>query len=114
MSSMKLNLNDFVETGDATKLSNLDDKTFTIVAVRDRPYEDTPGVQITTKEAFELDGNTFNKFYTTRAAIVSKLKNEKLREYLTDDNELGPLRMVSRVSPKSHRKYFDLEEVKND
>lgn len=114
MSSIKLNLSDFVVTGDATKLSNLDDKTFTIVAVQDKPYEDTSGVAVTTKETFEFDGKKYNKFYTTRTAIVSKLTNAKLREYLTDGNELGPLRIVSRVSPKSHRTYFDLEEVKND
>lgn len=114
MTSMKLNLSDFVETGDATNLSNLDDKTFTIVAVQDRHYEDTAGVAVTTKETYEFDGKQFKKFYTTRTAIVSKLKNEKLREYLVDSNELGPLRMMSRVSAKSHRPYFDLEEVKND
>ncbi len=61
MSSIKLNLSDFMETGDATKLSNLDNKTFTIVAVQDRPYEDTPGVEVTTKETCEFDGKRFNK-----------------------------------------------------
>ena len=114
MSNIKLNLSDYVETGDANKLSKLDDKTFTIVAVRDRPYEDNDGVEVTTKETFEFDGKAFNKFYTTRKAIVSTLTREKLRKDLADGNELGPLRMVSRVSPKSHRTYFDLEEVKND
>jgi len=114
MNNIKLNLSDFVETGDATNLSRLDDKTFTIVAVQDRPYDDTPGVAVTTKETFEFDGKKYNKFYTTRTAIVSKLTNAKLREYLVNGNELGLLRMVSRVSPKSHRTYFDLEEVKND
>ena len=114
MSSMKLNLSDFVNTGDATKLSRLDNKTFTIVAVQDRPYEDTPGVEVTTKETFEFDGKKFNKFYTTRTAIVSRLKNTKLRESLADGNELGPLRIVSRVSSKTHRAYFVLEDVTND
>ena len=114
MTSIKLNLSDYIETGDATNLSKLDDKIFTIVAVQDRPYEDKAGVQITTKETFEFDDKKFNQFYTTRTAIVSTLTREKLRKDLADGNELGPLRIVSRVSPKSRRTYFDLEEVKND
>ena len=110
----KIKFGEIFKNSEATSLSKLDDKTFTIVAVEDSPYEDTPGVKITTKETFEVEGRPYNRFYTTRTAIVSKLKNDKIKKPLADGQETTLLRIVTKVSKKSNKTYFDLEEVNND
>jgi len=61
-------------------LAKIDDKIFTITHIEDSDYtqgtEVTKGVKITTKETFDIAGNSINKFYTTRVAIVKKFNNE--------------------------------------
>ena len=65
-------------------MAKIDYQSFTITFVEDSDYTQgentTKGVMITTKEMFEIDGNHFNKFHTTRVAIFHRFKNEKLRE----------------------------------
>lgn len=97
--------------GDSISLTNIDGEKFTVIAVEDSDYTDggdvTPGVKITTKEEFEIDGTKRNKFHTTRTVIVETLQNPKLREALSNGDTLGPI-VCKKVSGK---KYFSIEDA---
>ena len=68
MENQQLNLADY-GAGNSTNMKVLDDKaSFTIVGVERSDYEDNLGIKFDTRESF--DG--YNKFHTTRVAIVSK------------------------------------------
>ena len=71
----------------------------------------TPGIKITTKEMFEVEGNQINKFHTTRVAIVNKFKNEKLREDINNKQiPLGPVKCVSEKST-SGKNFYNLVDA---
>lgn len=110
-------LSEYKTHGDSISLSKLAaDSKFNIVAIEDSDYNDdgkvTPGVKITTAEFFNIEGGNWNKFHTTRIAIVNRLKNPKLRADLQMlGARLGPL-VCKQVKPKQGTKsYFDLVEV---
>jgi len=105
-------------TGEATNISKIDGKPFTIVKVVDSDYEGqdgiVQGIRIETKESFDIEGNSFNKFYTTRTVIVSKFFNkEKVPSALTTAILAGGELKVKTISKQSSkgRSYFDFEQA---
>ena len=107
-------------TGGSASLKEIDGKSFTITAVEDSPYEDsgkvTPGIKITTKETFDIEGEEFNKFHTTRDVIVKKLSsvdgegnpaNQKLINALAEGEEIGPV----KCEKAKGKKYFILVDA---
>ena len=92
-------------------MAKIDDKAFTITFIEDSDYTQgdqvTKGVKITTQETFEIGGNSINKFYTTRVAIVKKFNNEKLRIDVNSGNPLGPVKCISEKSA-SGKNFFNL------
>lgn len=107
----QLKLGSYVSVGDSTQLSQIDGKPFTITAIEDSDYTDgentTPGVKITTKEEFDINGEKYSKFHTTRSVIVENLRNEKLRADIQQGSMLGPL--VCKKNPG--KKYYVMEDV---
>ena len=103
---------DFKNTSDSVSLAKLKSAAFTIVAVEDSNYEDhgmvQQGVRITTKASYEIDGKKTNKFHSTRTAIVNKLRDPKLREALTNGDEIGPVKAELITAKKGGKPYFDL------
>ena len=89
-------------------MAKIDDRIFTITYIEDSDYiqgnEVTKGVKITTQETFDIAGNSINKFYTTRVAIVKKFNNEQLRKDVNNGNTLGPVKCISEKS--TSRKNF--------
>ena len=107
----QLKLGSYVSVGDSTQLSQIDGKPFTITGIEDSDYTDgdntTPGIKITTKEEFDINGEKYSKFHTTRSVIVENLRNEKLRADIKQGNVLGPL--VCKKNPG--KKYYVMEDV---
>jgi len=114
-------MSDYATIGDSASLTNLDGKAFSITAVEDSDYTETkdgkeevsPGVKITTKAEYDVtkDGKTkkFNKFHTTRTAIVSKLaKGQKVRDDIDAGTVLGPVVCKKVPSKTGGLPYFDL------
>ena len=99
---------------DSVSLAKIGDKAFTMVDIEDSAYtqgtESTPGVKITTKEEFEIDGATYNKFHTTRIALVTKLTDENLRSDIKNGSFNTPVKCVS-ITGKNGKNYFDLVDV---
>lgn len=96
---------EYASTGDSASLGKIDGEAFTITAVEDSPYTEgdnvTQGIRITTKESFDVDGEEFNKFHTTRKVLVGKLSpidgegkpaNQKLHDALAEGEEIGPVK----------------------
>ena len=99
---------DFKPSGDSVSLARLNSAAFTIVAVEDSDYEGNPGVRITTKESFDIDGKQVNKFHSTRTAIVNKLRVPSLREALAKGDEIGPVKTEQVKAKKGGKPYYDL------
>ena len=102
-------------TGNSASLAKIGEQSFTITFVEDSNYTQgevvTPGVKITTKEMFGVDGNQMNKFHTTRVAIVNRFKNEKLREDINNKQiPLGPVKCVSKKSA-SGKSFYNLVDA---
>ncbi len=95
-------------------MAKIDDKAFTIIFIEDSDYtqgnEVTKGVKITTKETFEIEGNSVNKFYTTRVAIVKKFNNDILRSDVNGGNQFGRVKCISEKSA-SGKYYINLIDV---
>jgi hypothetical protein len=105
-------ISQYASVSDSKSLTQIDGKSFTIVAVEDSNYEDegktTEGVKLTTSESFDVDGESFNKFHTTRIAVVNKLKLKTLRDDLNLGHKIGPV-VCKMVEPKKGKKpYYDL------
>lgn len=111
---------EYASTGDSVSLGKIDGKAFTITAVEDSPYEDsgnvTQGIKITTKESFDIEGEEFNKFHTTRGVLVGKLSpvdvegkpaNAKLTDALAEGEEIGPV----KCEKAKGKKYFILVDA---
>jgi len=83
--------------GNSASLVKIDDKIFTITHIDDsdhaRGTEVTKGVKITTKETLDIAGNSINKFYTTRVAIVKKFNNEQLRKDVNNGKSIRACKM---------------------
>ena len=107
----KMKLAEYKTAGDSVSLTNIDGQKFTIIGVEDSDYTEgdviTPGLKITTKEEFDVEGNKISKFHTTRKVIVETLKNPEIRQKLKDGETLGPL-ICTKVQGK---KYFNMEDA---
>ncbi len=130
---MSAKISDYAKVSDSASLTNLDGKAFSIVGVEDSNYEEsvevseefpdgkkvTQGIKITTKMEYDVtdkDGNTkkFNKFHTTRTAIVSKLaKKQKIREDIDKGTVIGPVVCKKSPSKKGGLPYFELVDYKD-
>ena len=102
-------------TGNSASLAKIGEQSFTITFVEDSIYTQgevvTPGVKITTKEMFDVEGNQMNKFHTTRVAIVNRFKNEKLREDINNKQiPLGPVKCISEKS-SSGKSFYNLVDA---
>lgn len=95
-------------------MAKLDGKPFTVIHIEDSDYEKSgtvsPGVKVTTKESFDIDGNKINKFHTTRVAIVKKFTNRQLREDVNNGTPLGPIKCVSEKT-QSGDKFWNLVDA---
>ncbi len=78
---------DYQKPSDSKSLKEIDGKDFTIVAVEDSNYDDTPGVKVTVKESFKLGDTSVSKFHTTRFAIV-KFFTQEVRDDLKSGHEI--------------------------
>ena len=101
-------------SSDSINLSEIGDKTFTIISVEDSPYtkdgEETPGIKISTSEEWEKeDGTKVSKIHTTRRAIVSKLTDADLRKALEEGESFKVKCPTEKTkSKKGGMPYFDL------
>ena len=96
-------------------MAKIGEQSFTITHVEDSNYTQgeviTPGVKITTRELFDVDGNQMNKFHTTRVAIVNRFKNETLREDINNKHiPLGPVKCISEKSA-SGKSFYNLVDA---
>jgi len=111
---------EYTNTGDSVSLVKIDGKPFTIIAVDDSPYDDDgkvkQGIKITTKEFFDVEGEDFNKFHTTRNVLVGKLSpvdgdgnltNQKIHNALARGEEIGPV----KCEKAEGKKYFILVDA---
>lgn len=94
-------------------MASIDGKVFTITHIERNDYDDTKGVRFTTKETFEVDGEPFSKFHTTRQAIVGKFLDDSgspkdLFNAINNGGELS-VKVISKKS-QNGRNYFDLEQ----
>ena len=107
-------LNDYKQASDSKSLTHIGDKPFTIVDVEDSEYTGgdapVPGVKITTKESFDVEGESYNKFHTSRVAIVSKLSSGDLRNDIKAGTFDTPVKCV-KVKGKNGKDYFDLVDA---
>ena len=107
----QIKLSEYTSPSDSISLTNIDGKSFTVTGIEDSNYTDgektTPGVKITTKEEFDINGEKHNKFHTTRQVVVDALSNEKLRADIESGGELGPV--VCRKPDKKN--YFIMEDA---
>lgn len=107
-------VSDYASKGDSVSLAKIDEKPFTVIGIEDSNYEQggetTEGVKITTKEKFKIDGEEFNKFHTTRIAIVKFLKREDVRANVNGGTELGPVKVVQDKT-KSGKDFFNLVDA---
>ena len=110
-----MKISQYAKVADSKSLKSIDGKSFTIVKVEDSDYEDegkiTPGVKITTKESFEVEGEKFNKFHTTRTAIMTKLKTQQLRDDLVSGKTIGPVKCNLVKAIRGGKDYYDLIDV---
>ena len=106
-----MKLSEFGNNSNATNISKLGDHAFTITTVKQHPYEDTPGVKLTTDKVYDIDGKKYSEFYTTRTAIVSFLNRPDVVEKLETGNTIGSVKVVKRISTKTNRGYFVLEDA---
>ena len=91
------------------------------MGLEDSNYDDKPGYKIETKEKFAgtdlkitekakmnmtddaiaaIGKGTFNKFHTTRYAIVNQLKNKEMQDDLKSGKEVGPVKCIYVAKPK--------------
>jgi hypothetical protein len=93
-------------------LAKIDGKAFTVIKVEDSNYtqgdESTKGVKITTKETFVIEGTSFNKFHTTRIAVVNKLATEA--GYALSERRTLKVKCVSEMG-KNGKSFFNLKDA---
>lgn len=93
-------------------LTQIDGKPFTITAVEDSAYNETPGVKITVQNGFAINNEVVSRFHTTRAAIVKTLKSEQLRADLQAGKTIGPVVCIKETAPKNGgNPYFYLADA---
>jgi len=100
------------DTSDSISLAKIDGKAFTIVGVVDSAYteqgkEPKPGVKITTKEQFKVDGKEWNVFHTTRETVVKALTDDTIRADLASGEEIG----LVKCEKVEGKRYFVLKSA---
>lgn len=95
-------------------MGKIDGQELTITKVDRKDYDDTPGVVVTTKEVFPIDGEPFSKFHTTRKALVGKFLNDAgamtpLAIAINDGGELK-VKTISKPTQDKKYNYFDFEQ----
>jgi len=110
----QLKLGDYKSQGDSVSLAKIDGQNFTITRIEDSDYTEgdkvTRGVKITTDKEFTIDDKNFNKFHTTRVAIVEVLQNPELREKINNGDTLGPV-ICKKFKSEKGKDYFNFEEA---
>jgi len=89
-STTTMKISQFESEGDSISLLKIDGQPFHIVKIEGSAYNEDPGFKITTEESFTIDGVKWNKFHTTRRAVVAKLNDEKVRKQL-EIGKIGPM-----------------------
>jgi len=90
MTSTTMKISQFESEKDSVSLMKIDGQPFHIVKIEGSSYNDDPGFKITTEESFTVDNVKWNKFHTTRRAIVAKLNDESVRKQLVI-GKIGPM-----------------------
>ena len=74
-------------------------------------YEDQRGVKITTLDKHQVGESmdSFNKFHTTRKAVVEKLLSEQVQTALAGDN-VFTVKCVKTHTKDGKHEYFVLED----
>lgn len=107
-------LTDYASKGDSASLAKIGDKPFTVIHIEDSDYENgdevTKGVKLTTKETFDVEGEQYSKFHTTRIAIVKRFSNANLRADVNGGESLGPIKCVSEKAA-SGKSFFNLVDA---
>jgi hypothetical protein len=105
-------ITEFKHASDSVSLAKLNNQPFVITAVEDSDYEEagrlSPGVKITTKDLYNIEGKMYNKFHTTRTAIVNRLRDPELRKALAAGDVIGPVKTQLVVAKKGGKPYYDL------
>jgi len=104
-------LSDYQTSGDAIGLAKIGAETFTITNVEDSQYDGAPSLIITTKKPISVEGVEYNKFYTSRKALLDTLKNVQIREDLKAGKTLGPVKCVLTKAKGGGKDYWILEDV---
>jgi hypothetical protein len=108
------------DVGDSKSLTNIDGQKFTIVKIENSNYEKngkiSEGVKITTQEEFDVEGEKFNKFHTTRTTIVPKLRDETLKAAVNgidgkDGTPLGPVKCQLEKAKQGGNDYYILVDA---
>ena len=106
------NIGQYSSVGDSKSLTNIDGQKFTIVAIEPSAYNDQPGYKITTKESFKVEGEDWNKFHTTRHAVVSMLNKPELQADLAKGDTIGPVVCKkTKAKTKGVPDYWVMEEA---
>lgn len=111
MENTQLKIGNYSGGGSRSFLKNLLGKKFTITNVADSKYNEDEGVDVTTKEEFDYNGNKYNLFFTSWKGVVNQLSDSKLRTELSNGKALGPLKIVTKVSQKTKKSYYALEDA---
>jgi len=104
-------ISNYVKEVDSVSLAKLSGQVFEITKVEDSEYDNQPGVKITTKISYDIDGKKQNKFHSTRYVITSTLKQPELRADLEKGNTIGPLKCVLTESKTGGKPYWELKDA---
>jgi len=104
-------ISDYQTSGDAIGLAKIGAEPFTVIDVEDSQYDGTPSLLITTKKSITVEGVEYNKFYTSRKAVLDFLAKPKLREDLKNGKPLGPVKCVMTAAKGNGKDYWVLEDA---
>ncbi len=104
-------ISDYQSDGDAIGLAKIGGEPFTVTAVEDSSYEGEPSIRITTKKSIKVEGVEYDKFYTSRKAVMDFLNNPKLREDLKAGTPLGPVKCILTKSKGGGKDYWVLQDA---
>jgi len=104
-------LSDYQSSGDAIGLAKIGAEPFTIVGVDDSQYDGAPSVILHTKKPIKVEGVEYQKFYTSRKALLDTLSNVQLREDLKAGKFLGPVKCTLTKAKGGGKDYWILEDA---
>ena len=103
-------ISDYQSIGDAIGLAKIGAEPFTIVGVEDSEYDGKPSLYINTKKAITVEGVEYKRFYTSRKAFLTLLKNTQIREDLKNGKPLGPVKSVLTKAQNGGKDYWVLAD----